>query len=163
MQEISKKELLEVTGISYGQLYRWKREGLIPEEWFTKRSSYTGQETFFPRVPMLERVTTIQNMKGTHSLEEIAAHLDGQLTSVCAPEALGMFTRIPEEVCGRLKVSADKARLTANGWAVLGAAWLAAAERGLSTDQAVVFLDETGAALTKHVASHQASGPERSA
>ncbi|MCL2486473.1 MAG: YhbD family protein, partial [Oscillospiraceae bacterium] len=31
---ISKKDLLEFTGISYGQLYRWKREGLIPEEWF---------------------------------------------------------------------------------------------------------------------------------
>jgi predicted DNA-binding transcriptional regulator AlpA len=28
---ISKKEVLELTGISYGQFYRWKREGLIPE------------------------------------------------------------------------------------------------------------------------------------
>ena len=31
---ISKKELLDQTGISYGQLYRWKRKGLIPEAWF---------------------------------------------------------------------------------------------------------------------------------
>ena len=46
--EISKKDLLKTTGISYGQLYRWKREGLIPEEWFVKRSSPTGQETYFP-------------------------------------------------------------------------------------------------------------------
>ena len=28
---ISKKELLETFGISYGALYRWKRMGLIPE------------------------------------------------------------------------------------------------------------------------------------
>lgn len=44
---ISKKELLDLTGISYGQLYRWKRKNLIPEEWFIRKSSYTGQETFF--------------------------------------------------------------------------------------------------------------------
>jgi len=44
---ISKKELLKQTGISYGQLYRWKREGLIPEEWFIKQPTFTGQETFF--------------------------------------------------------------------------------------------------------------------
>lgn len=44
---ISKKELLEETGISYGQLYRWKRKNLIPEEWFIRKSTYTGQETFF--------------------------------------------------------------------------------------------------------------------
>lgn len=43
MNLISKRELLENTGISYGQLYRWKREGLIPEEWFIKRASFTGQ------------------------------------------------------------------------------------------------------------------------
>ena len=47
MNLISKRELLENTGISYGQLYRWKREGLIPEEWFIKRASFTGQECFF--------------------------------------------------------------------------------------------------------------------
>lgn len=46
---MSKKELLELTGISYGQLYRWKRKKLIPEEWFIRKSTFTGQETFFPR------------------------------------------------------------------------------------------------------------------
>jgi hypothetical protein len=46
---ISKKELLEITGISYGALYRWKRKNLIPEEWFIKKSTFTGQETFFPK------------------------------------------------------------------------------------------------------------------
>ena len=70
-QEISKKELLLETGISYGQLYRWKREGLIPEDWFEKRSSYTGQETFFPRKLVLDRVEVIQSMKDSLSLSEI--------------------------------------------------------------------------------------------
>ncbi|MFZ7625597.1 DUF4004 family protein, partial [Bacillus cereus] len=45
---ISKKDLLELTGISYGQLYRWKRKNLIPEDWFVRKSTFTGQETFFP-------------------------------------------------------------------------------------------------------------------
>lgn len=69
---ISKKELLESTGISYGQLYRWKREGLIPEGWFIKRSSYTGQETFFLKDKILERIQTIQELKDQYSLEDLA-------------------------------------------------------------------------------------------
>lgn len=68
---ISKKELLMTTGISYGQLYRWKRERLIPEEWFIKQSSYTGQETFFPKDKILNRIEFIMKMKDGHSLEEI--------------------------------------------------------------------------------------------
>ncbi len=47
---ISKKELLEHAGISYGQLYRWKRKNLIPEDWFIRKSTFTGQETFFPGI-----------------------------------------------------------------------------------------------------------------
>ena len=46
---ISKKEVLEQYGISYGALYRWKRMGLIPEAWFIRKSTTTGQETFFRR------------------------------------------------------------------------------------------------------------------
>ena len=65
MDLISKKELLALTGISYGQLYRWKRQGLIPEEWFIKRSAYTGQETFFPREQILSRIRTIQEARTT--------------------------------------------------------------------------------------------------
>lgn len=53
---ISKKELLERYGISYGALYRWKRKGLIPEEWFLKKATVTGQETFFPKELICERV-----------------------------------------------------------------------------------------------------------
>lgn len=69
---ISKKELLELTGISYGQLYRWKRKKLLPEEWFIKKSSYTGQETFFPREKILDRLGRIQNMKDDLSLDDLA-------------------------------------------------------------------------------------------
>lgn len=69
---ISKKELLLKTGISYGQLYRWKRQNLIPNAWFMKQSSYTGQETFFPRHKVLDRIHTILEMKDSHSLEDLA-------------------------------------------------------------------------------------------
>lgn len=70
---ISKKELLEETGISYGQLYRWKRERLIPEEWFIKQASYTGQETFLPKKKALQRINRILELKESRSLEELAA------------------------------------------------------------------------------------------
>lgn len=68
---ISKKELLQLTGISYGQLYRWKRENLIPEAWFVKKASFTGQETFFPKDKILERTAMILDLKDKHSLEEL--------------------------------------------------------------------------------------------
>lgn len=69
---ISKKELLERYGISYGALYRWKRKGLIPEDWFIKKSTVTGQETFFPKALICERVELIRNQKDEHSLDELA-------------------------------------------------------------------------------------------
>lgn len=76
---ISKKDLLAITGISYGQLYRWKRERLIPEEWFIKQSSYTGQETFFPREQILSRIQSIQELKDKYSLEELAKMLSPEV------------------------------------------------------------------------------------
>lgn len=69
---ISKKELLAKYGISYGALYRWKRTGLIPDEWFIKRSASTGQETYFDRVAITERIEAILAMKDSLSLDEIA-------------------------------------------------------------------------------------------
>ena len=69
---ISKKDLLELTGISYGQLYRWKRKYIIPEEWFIKKSSYTGQETYFPKEKILDRIEKIKNMKDGLSPDELA-------------------------------------------------------------------------------------------
>jgi DNA-binding transcriptional MerR regulator len=69
---ISKKDLLELTGISYGQLYRWKRKSLIPEDWFIRKSTFTGQETFFPKEKILARIDQIKNMKDGLSLDELA-------------------------------------------------------------------------------------------
>ena len=69
---ISKKELLEMYEISYGALYRWKRKGLIPEEWFIKKPTVTGQETFFPRDLICERMELIQKQKDEISLEELS-------------------------------------------------------------------------------------------
>lgn len=69
---ISKKELLERYSISYGALYRWKRKGLIPEEWFIKKATVTGQETFFPEKLICQRVELIQSQKDDFSLDELA-------------------------------------------------------------------------------------------
>ena len=77
---ISKKDLLKETKISYGQLYRWKRESLIPEEWFIKQSSYTGQETFFPREKILNRIKAIQELKDKYSLEELSKILSPEIS-----------------------------------------------------------------------------------
>ncbi len=73
-QLISKKELLDMYGISYGALYRWKRMGLIPEDWFIRRSAPTGQETYFRRDQILPRMELILERKS--SLEELAAELN---------------------------------------------------------------------------------------
>lgn len=97
--EISKKDLLRETGISYGQLYRWKREGLIPESWFTKRPSPTGQETFFPREPILNRIRAIQNLKDRYSLEELANLLSPEVTNrTFSEEDLEQFEEIEIDV-----------------------------------------------------------------
>lgn len=79
---ISKKELLEQMGISYGQLYRWKRKNLIPEEWFIRKSTYTGQETFFPKDKILERVRKIMSMKEEIPLDSLAEVFSPQLAGI---------------------------------------------------------------------------------
>lgn len=79
---ISKKDLLELTGISYGQLYRWKRKDLIPEEWFVRKSTFTGQETFFPKEKILERINKIQAMKENLSLDELAEMFSPNITDI---------------------------------------------------------------------------------
>ena len=73
---LSKKELLERYGISYGALYRWKRKGLIPEDWFIKKSTVTGQETFFPKAQICERVELILGQKEDVTLDELAGALN---------------------------------------------------------------------------------------
>ena len=89
---ISKKDLLVQTGISYGQLYRWKRKGLIPEDWFVRKSTFTGQETFFPRDRVLKRIERILTMKDEdRSLDDIADAVAPDLGNVAmtAEDALG--------------------------------------------------------------------------
>lgn len=100
---ISKKELLELTGISYGQLYRWKRKGLIPEDWFVRKATFTGQETFFPRNKVLMRIERIKSMKEDISLDDLAdvfSPAPGEIAlgpdeivsrGIASPEALGIF------------------------------------------------------------------------
>lgn len=75
---ISKKLLLEKYSISYGALYRWKRKGLIPEEWFIKKSTSTGQETFFPKDLIFERVEMILSKKEDVLLDELAEKISGE-------------------------------------------------------------------------------------
>ena len=78
---ISKKELLQRYGISYGALYRWKRKGLIPEEWFIKKSTVTGQETFFDEKTVCERIELIIAQKGDTALDDLASALAPSKTS----------------------------------------------------------------------------------
>lgn len=75
---ISKKEVLEQYHISYGALYRWKRMGLIPEDWFIRKATATGQETFFRRKQICDRVEMILARKERVSLEELAEELKGR-------------------------------------------------------------------------------------
>ena len=70
---ISKKELLNKYGISYGALYRWKRMGLIPEDWFLRRSTSTGQETFVYRQQICPRMELI--LSRSDSLDRLAQEL----------------------------------------------------------------------------------------
>lgn len=73
---ISKRELLERYGISYGALYRWKRMGLIPEDWFLRRSTPSGQETFFYRAQICPRMELILSRKDAVSLDKLAQELN---------------------------------------------------------------------------------------
>ena len=90
---ISKKELLERYGISYGALYRWKRMGLIPESWFIRRSAPTGQETVFRRSQICECIELIQSKKEEQSLEALAASLAERQEAVRAERKLTVQTK----------------------------------------------------------------------
>lgn len=79
---ISKKVLLQEMNISYGQLYRWKRKKLIPEEWFIKKSVFTGQETFFPKVKIMDRITKILELKDEVSLDKLAEQFSCNLSEL---------------------------------------------------------------------------------
>lgn len=78
---ISKKDLLQKYDISYGALYRWKRKGLIPDEWFIKKATVTGQETFFPEKLITQRMEAIMKLKDEFSLDELSARFSGRSES----------------------------------------------------------------------------------
>lgn len=44
---------------------------LIPESWFIHKSTHTGQETFFPKARMLNRVERIQELKKELTSEQM--------------------------------------------------------------------------------------------
>ena len=75
---IPKKELLERYKISYGALYRWKRAGLIPEDWFLRKATPTGQETFFRIAQICPRVELILARGNKQTLENLANELQGK-------------------------------------------------------------------------------------
>ena len=103
---ISKKDVLTQMGISYGQLYRWKRKGLIPEKWFVRKSTFTGQETFFPKDRIIERIEQIIRMKEDHALDDLARVIHqtiGESIQV-APDSLSRLGWVDDELaelCGR--------------------------------------------------------------
>ena len=109
MDLISKKELLQITGISYGQLYRWKRERLIPEEWFIKQSSFTGQETFFPREMILPRVEAILGNKDKYSLTELSRILSPDIApALLDAKALEQIEEIAQDLLPAMLHSVQK-------------------------------------------------------
>ncbi len=73
---ISKSDLLKKYGISYGSLYRWKRMGLIPEEWFVKMSVPSGQETFFREDVICPRIDEIIWERDHGNLEDLAKRME---------------------------------------------------------------------------------------
>ena len=110
MDLISKKELLQITGISYGQLYRWKRERLIPEEWFIKQSAFTGQETFFPRERILPRIEAILENKDKYSLTELSRMLSPDTAPALVDgKALTQIEEIAQDLLPAVLYFAEKA------------------------------------------------------
>ena len=142
VEEISKKELLNETGISYGQLYRWKREGLIPEEWFVKRSAYTGQETFFPRDRVLARVQAILAMKDAHSLDEIRESLANGASIYNIREALLSLSDMGEDFVDSLEMPGKIAELSIESLAMVVGLYQMALRAKVDNDRVRTLIDD---------------------
>lgn len=147
MNLISKKDLLAITGISYGQLYRWKRERLIPEEWFIKQSAYTGQETFFPRDQILSRIKSILDLKDLYSLEELAKILSPE-TSVAkiTIQDLQEVTEIDKELLRIMPEIYGDERFEFTEVAFAAAISQATKRIGLTNEQAIGLLRSSASA-----------------
>ena len=149
MEEISKKDLLIETGISYGQLYRWKRDGLIPEEWFVKRSAFTGQETFFPRDRMLARVQAILALKDTHSLEEIRENLATKTTVYKLRETLEHVSNMEADFIDSLIATTSVKEVDLETLAVAIQLYEMAQRAKADKDRTRELIDEVLAAVTE--------------
>lgn len=149
MNLISKKDLLAITGISYGQLYRWKRERLIPEEWFIKQSAYTGQETFFPRDQILSRIKSILDLKDLYSLEELAKILSPE-TSVAKIniQDLQEVSEIDRELLNIMPEIYGDDRFEFSEVAFAAAISQAAKRLGLTKEQSVELLRNSASAAS---------------
>jgi len=150
-QEISKKDLLLKTGISYGQLYRWKREGLIPEEWFEKRSAYTGQETFFPRRLVLERVEAIQSMKDGLSLSEIRDMLNAVPRQTDLRQTILETGTMNEAFIDNLKANLEGVWLSELSLKAVGTLYTALDKAGVGVDQQSKLVSQAIEALSVEV------------
>lgn len=147
MNLISKKDLLAITGISYGQLYRWKRERIIPEEWFIKQSAYTGQETFFPREQILSRIKSILDLKDDYSLEELAKMLspDASVEKISA-EDLSKIEEIDHKLISCLQEVYSRERYDFFEVALMVAVSKAVMELNLNSGEAGVLYGKSIAA-----------------
>ncbi|MDR1422907.1 MAG: YhbD family protein [Coriobacteriales bacterium] len=140
MEEISKKELLAITGISYGQLYRWKREGLIPEGWFVKKAAFTGQETYFPREQVLARIKVIVALKDSASLEDIRKSLEYRERPRLTGAILEVMLQRPEAArIASCDFSTRNARI--DTWVLVAGLIDAAVEAGIVEEQLLRLIE----------------------
>ncbi len=99
---ISKKDLLTKEGISYGTLYRWKRQGLIPESWFIHKATEIGQATFFPEEKITARISRIKGLKSELSVDQMQELFSANVESFKIP--MPDFKDL--EIVGRMSLTA---------------------------------------------------------
>ncbi len=99
---ISKKDLLNLEQISYGTLYRWKRQGLIPENWFIHKATDIGQATFFPEEKILARIDRIKELKNELSVDQMQELFSANVESFKIP--MKDFKEL--EMVGKMSITA---------------------------------------------------------
>ena len=73
------KRIIRINRDFLWSIIQMEKGNLIPQEWFIRKSTFTGQETFFPKERILERIGEIKNMKGDVSLDDLANMLSPNL------------------------------------------------------------------------------------
>lgn len=95
---ITKQELLKEINISYSQLYRYKRAGLIPESWFIKRACSTGQETIFDKEKIIERIQWIKDHKSELNFEQMKEALEQTKHKIYTKSELESITSLDRNI-----------------------------------------------------------------